>query len=199
MNIIILVEGQTEQAFKKCLENFLRTRLPHKMPKLHFRRYDGRIPKEDKLKRVVENSLRKYDAVIALTDVYTGIGDFTDAHDAKTKMQQWVGRHSNFYPHVALHDFEAWLIPYWDDIQRLAGHNKRKPGDKPEGIDHLKPPSHHIKEIFEQGTCRDSYRKPRDGMRILRDKDLLISANACPELKVFLNTILQISGGELIP
>ena len=142
--------------------------------------------------------MRQHDAVIALTDVYTGTRDFLDAGDAKAKMRQWVGKQPEFYPHVALHDFEAWLIPYWEDIQRLAGHNMRKPGNNPEAIDHLKPPSHHIKEIFEKGNCRDSYRKPRDGMRILRDKDLLIAANACPELRALLNTILRLSGGELI-
>lgn len=199
MKIAILVEGATEQAFKKYLVHFLLTRLDDKMPKLKFCPYDGRIPKEEKLKRVVENHLRQHDAVIALTDIYTGTGDFIDAADAKTKMQRWVGSPSNFYPHVALHDFEAWLIPYWDDIQKLAGHNKKRPGNNPEKINHQKSPSYHIQEIFEKGICRDSYSKPRDGMKILQGKDLLISANACPELKAFLNTILQLSGGILIP
>jgi hypothetical protein len=43
------------------------------------------------------------------------------------------------------------------------------------------------------------YKKPRDARRILRDKDLLISAIACPELKAFLNRILQLCEGDLIP
>jgi len=42
-------------------------------------------------------------------------------------------------------------------------------------------------------------RKPRDARRILKDKDLLISAIACPELKAFLNRILQLCEGDLIP
>jgi hypothetical protein len=41
--------------------------------------------------------------------------------------------------------------------------------------------------------------EPRDGMRILRNKGLIISANECPELKAFLNTILKLSKGQLIP
>lgn len=199
MKIAILVEGETEQAFKRYLLNFLKTCLADKMPKLTFCCYDGRIPKEEKLKRVVENQLRQHDAVIALTDVYTGTCDFIDANDAKTKMRKWVGEQPGFYPHVALHDFEAWLIPYWDDIQKLAGHNKKKPGNNPEKINHQKPPAYHIKDIFEKGSCRKSYSKPRDGMRILRDKDILISANACPQLKAFLNTIIGLSKGTLIP
>jgi len=199
MKIAILVEGETEQAFKQTLVRFLKTRLTTDMPKLKFYPFRGRLPKKNKLKRIVDNHLRVHDAVIALTDVYTGTPDFSDAHDAKRKMNKWVGKNVDFYPHVACYDFEAWLIPYWVEIQKLAGHNKSKPAGQPETINHHKPPAFHVKEIFELGTCRNSYKKPRDGMRILKDKDLLISANACPELKAFLNTILKLSKGKLIP
>jgi len=165
-------------------------------------RYDGRIPKGDKLRRVVTNLLSQgkppADAVIALTDVYTGTGDFTDAQDAKDKMRSWAGDSESFYPHVAQHDFEAWLLPFWSDIQRLAGHNRAAPSGPPESVDHQHPPSHHVREIFRAGTCRDDYSKPRDANRILRDKDLAVAAAKCPELKAFLNTILTLSGGETL-
>ncbi len=48
------------------------------------------------------------------------------------------------------------------------------------------------------GKYKRRYKKPRDANRILKDKDLLISARACPELKAFLNRILQLCDGELI-
>jgi len=169
------------------------------MPKLKFMPQAGRIPKEDRLKRLVHNLLNidKCDAVIVLTDVYTGTDDFKNADDAKAKMNQWVENIAGFYPHVALHDFEAWLIPYWSEIQKLAGCKKSKPGNNPEQINHDKPPSKHIKEIFESGK-RISYSKPRDAKRILENQDLLISARACSELKKFLNRILELCGRQLI-
>ena len=145
MKIAILVEGKTEKAFKPILQEFLISRLQQRMPKLSFILHNGRIPKEEKLKRVVENSLNKdsYDAVIALTDVYTGKEiDFQDAADAKAKMRIWVGNNPNFYPHVAQHDFEAWLLPYWSTIQKLAKSNKSAPGGLPEQVNHGN--SHHI-------------------------------------------------------
>jgi len=199
MKIAVLIEGETEQAFKQAIVRFLKIRLASNMPKLKFYPYKGQIPKDKKLKRVVNNFLRTHNAVIVLTDVYTGSRDFMNAKDAKRKMKEWVGETDNFFPHVGCHDFEAWLISYWDDIQKIAGHNKSKPGNNPEKINHQKPPAYHIKEIFELGRCRDGYKKPRDGMRILRNKDLIISANECPELKAFLNTILKLSKGQLIP
>lgn len=198
MKITILVEGKTETAFKPHLIGFLKGKLAGRMPRLDMFRYDGRIPSGPELRRKVENSLAgrdAADAVIALTDVYTGTNDFHDAADAKAKMKQWVGQNPSFYPHVAQHDFEAWLLPYWEDIQRLAGHNRNPPAGLPEAVNHNHPPAYHIRQIFELGKCRDSYSKPRDANRILRNNDLGVSAAQCPELKAFLNTIITLCGG----
>jgi len=65
-------------------------------------------------------------------------------------------------------------------------------------VNHQNPPAYRIKEIFETGKCRDSYVKPRDAGRILRENDLLTAVNQCPELKAFVNTILAVSGGAVI-
>jgi hypothetical protein len=66
-------------------------------------------------------------------------------------------------------------------------------------VNHAHPPSWHIQEIFRTGKHRRFYSKARDASRILRGKDLTLSANKCPELKAFLNTIISLSGGELLP
>lgn len=200
MKIAILVEGATEVAFHKKLNEFLRTRLGKQMPRLKFIPQDGRIPTAEKLKRNVDNLLtgkNAYDAVIALTDVYTGTNDFKDAADAKEKMRQWVGKNSKFYPHTASHDFEAWLLPYWKTIQTLAKHNRSAPSGSPETVNHQKPPSYWIKEIFRLGGHQD-YNKPIHGARILKENDLMIAIQACPELKEFVNRIISLCDGELI-
>ena len=201
MKIVILVEGETERAFHDTLVECLKQRLPDKMPKLIFQGQRGRIPTGEKLRKVVANEFigkNAADAVIALTDVYTGTDDFEDAANAKAKMRKWVGDEPRFHPHAAQHDFEAWLLPFWPTIQKLAKHNKAAPSGKPETVNHSNPPADRIKEIFELGKCRDSYQKPRDAKRILRDNDLLVAAQACDELKAFLNTILSLCGGKLI-
>jgi Domain of unknown function (DUF4276) len=201
VKITMLVEGRTEQAFKPHLVAFLRSRLAGNMPRLDMFPYNGRIAMGDDLRRKVEILLsgrQPSDAVIGLTDVYTGTNDFESAADAKVKMRQWVNDNPAFHPHAAQYDFEAWLLPYWDDIQRIAGHNRRAPRGLPEAVNHDHPPSYYIKEIFEIGNRRDSYSKPRDANRILRNKDLAIAAAQCPELKSFLNTILTLCGGHAL-
>jgi Domain of unknown function (DUF4276) len=202
VKIAILVEGKTETAFMRHLREFLKSRLAGQMPNIDVFRYDGRIPKEEKLRRIVDNLLhngpRPADAVIALTDVYTGTHDFIDAADAKSKMHQWVGNNPRFHPHAAQYDFEAWLLPFWEDIQKLAGHKRTAPTGDPEKVDHGKPPSYHIKEIFRMGTCREDYSKSRDANRILRGNDLAVTAQKCPEFRALLNTILKLSGAPTI-
>ncbi len=200
--IAILVEGATEKAFLPKLRDFLKTHLDQgSMPRLDVVPCDGRVPTGDKLRRMVEALLsgrNAADAVIALTDVYTGSRDFSTAQDAKDKMRAWVGNEPRFHPHVALHDFEAWLLPFWSDIQNLAGSNRTVPGTHPELVNHGNPPAHRLQEVFLSGTKGKAYVKPRDAARILRNRDLVVAANACPELKEFLNTILTLCGGSAI-
>lgn len=194
--------GTNGDGIKTHLRAYLDTRLAGQMPNLDFVPQEGRIPKEQKLKRIVEYLLagsRPADAVIALTDLYTGTQDFADVADAKAKMHQWVGVNARFYPHVAAHDFEAWLLPYWSEVQKVAGNNRTAPPGPPERVNHNRPPSYHIKEIFRTGSNGRAYSKTIVANRILRGKDLGMAAAQCPELKSFLNTILTLSGGRALP
>jgi hypothetical protein len=193
-----MVEGRTETAFKPYLLAHLKIQLAGKMPKLVFQRYDGRLPTGDKLKRVVENLLKDHvqaaNAVVALTDVYTGSipPEFPTAEAAKAKMREWVGSEKRFYPHVALHDFEAWLLPYWEKIKRLAGSNRKSPGPFPEKVNHDKSPAYVLAEVFRTGSKGIDYVKTRDAGRILKGEDLSLAIEACPELKAFVETIIEL-------
>jgi hypothetical protein len=203
MKIAILIEGLTERAFKPFLLDFLQGQLAGRMPKLDFVPQHGGLPTNDKLKRVVEKLLQgasAADHVIALSDVYTGHRPplFNDAAEAKRKMHSWVANNPRFFPHAAQHDFEAWLIPYWTKIQKLAQSNRARPGHDPESVNHNNPPAYRIKEIFEIGACKKSYSKTIDGPRILRGENLMISINECPEFKAFVNRIIELSGGTPI-
>lgn len=193
-----MVEGATENAFIPILRTFLEQRLAGAMPRLGSRPYDGRIPKADELRRKVPRLLDSHDHVIALTDVYTGSRDFTDAADAKMKMRTWVGKEPRFHPHAAQHDFEAWLLPYWLRIQELAGSNRTAPSLNPESVNHGRPPSRHLAEIFGTGSRNRGYVKTRDAAAILRDADLSVAIAACAELRALVNTILTICGAAAV-
>ena len=196
--IVIIVEGSTEKAFKPALLDYLSRKLASRMPKLKFISEDGRIPTKDRLKRDVKRLLEQHQAVIALTDIYTGPRpfDFLDAADAKNKMRQWVGHEPRFYPHAAQYEVEAWLLPFWSRIQQISGSNQTAPSSSPETVNHDKPPARHLEEVFRTGRNKRAYSKTRDGADILRDQDLEVSAARCPELRAFLDTILALSTPE---
>jgi hypothetical protein len=204
VKITIIVEGRTEKAFKKKLIEYLRTRLANKMPKLNFytEGRGGCIPDGDKLKRIVYRFLNDKkdpsDVVIALTDVYTGSQPpkFKTAEDAKKKLQDSVGEEPRFYPHVALHDFEAWLLPYWSKIQKLTGSNRKAPSPHPEKVNHDKSPAYWLKEVYETGKKSKSYSKVIDAGRILEGEDFNIAIQACPELKAFIERIVGLCEPE---
>ena len=209
MRIAIIVEGKTEKAFDPYLKEFLKSRLAKNTPKrdmphLDYFCRDGRIPTEQKLKSAVKNLLtdrnHPADAVIALTDVYTGSNppEFESAADAKQKMTQWVGDEPRYFPHAACHDFEAWLLPYWEKIQKLADSNRRSPGNNPETVNHGNPPAHRLQEVFITGGKKKSYVKTVDAGRILKGEDLKVAIEACAELKAFVNTILKLCRAKLI-
>ena len=201
MVITMIVEGNTERAFIPFLREYLKRHISDSMPKIDPFTYNGLIPSGDKLKRVVNNLLNNNaDHVIALTDVYTGKMPhlFSNAEEAKEKLRHWVGNENRFHPHAAQFEFEAWLLPYWPTIQRLARHNRNAPSGNPEMVNHNRPPSRYIKDIFYDGKSR-SYSKVRDAMRILRENDLSIAVEKCSELKSLVNTIISVSGGSLIP
>ena len=155
MRIALLVEGDTEKAFMPVLREWLRSKVA-RMPEIRAIPKDGRIAKEDKLKREVRLLLGAsgFDYVVALTDVYTGTDDFKDAADAKAKMRAWVGEESRFIPHAAQHDFEAWLLPFWSEMQKKAGHDKTLPKTSFEQINHNHPPAHRLQELFWLGKKR---------------------------------------------
>lgn len=196
VKISILVEGKTERAFKPHLITFLTSKLRGQMPRLDMFPYDGRIPTGAKLRRVVEDLLsigqRRSDAVIALTDVYTGTNAFSDAADAKAKCAHGLVLMQGFIHTWRSTISKAGCCRIGPIYSKSLG---TAPGGPPEQVDHNRPPSYHVKEIFRNGTCRDDYSKARDANRILQGQDLGIAASLCPELKAFLNTIIGLSGG----
>jgi len=204
MRVVLLVEGHTEQAFIQHLRQYLSRHLSP-MPKLEVRPYHGRVPTGGALREAVQDLLRRRQRpvghVIALTDVYTGTTPplFKSADDARGKMRGWVGAEPRFHSHAAQYDFEAWLIPYWNDLRSIAGHNQSSPGVNPESINHDNPPSKRIKTLFQVGTFRGAYSKPRDADRIFRKNGLDAAIAQCPELKSFINTILTICDADPIP
>ncbi len=195
MSVVLLAEGDTERALKEHLKSFLDNRATlegRQRISLLSRSYLSL--RKDKLNRQVQLLLDEpgIEAVVALIDVFPS---FANAAEAKAWLNESAGESKGFYAHAAQFDVEAWLLPYWDDICRRLKLEKRRPGARPEHVDGHRPPAYHLDGLYRQAKPRArKYNKPIEMREILRGKDLTVAADACPEFKSFLNTLLALNG-----
>lgn len=204
--IVVLCEGPTEKGLRDALKGFLdgecaqaaRSRVRLTMVSANG---GSELLKRERLVSLVTQHLRRPGVigVIGLVDVVAPEyrTRFASAAEAISTLKGLLPDEPRFHAHAAQHDIEAWLLPYWQVACRKAGRNKQAPGTNPEAVNHGHPPSYHLGELYRLGGKR--YDKPRDAAAILRGQDLLVSANACPQFKAFLNTLLDLSGCEVIP
>ncbi len=199
MKIVVFCEGKSEQALRTGLRELVqeRDRAAARIG-IFTRTLDGPTVRK-KLGRLVELCLSQEDVagVVVLTDVYP---DFKNAEEAKAQLRQLVGSQgttNRFRAHAAQFDLEAWIIPWWDELVRELRVTASRPGAKPEEINGGKPPSMHIRELFKR--AKRSYEKPLDAAKWLTADRLTRAAAYCPELKSFLNSLLELAGaGRLV-
>lgn len=195
MRVVLLVEGDTETALKEHLRRFLaeRANLENKQP-LGLDTRQNVTDIKSKLVHRVRLELQKSDvlAVVGLVDVFP---KYKDATDAKTQLRNAAGNHPQFYAHAAQYDVEAWLLPYWNDICRRLRVQRQSPGSDPEQVNGANPPAHRLQELYRLAKPKArKYAKVTEMRTLLANKDLTVAANQCPELKAFLNTLLNLGG-----
>ena len=199
MSVVLLAEGDTERALKEHLKLFLDHKaIIEDKPRIALLSRSYLSLRKDKLSRQVQLLLDEpsVEAVVALIDVFP---NFDDAAEAKAWLRESAGERRGFYAHAAQFDVEAWLLPYWDDICRRLKLEKRRPGAHPEHVNGQRPPAYHLDELYRQAKPKArKYNKPIEMREILRGKDLITAADACPEFKSFLNTLLALNGLSLL-
>ena len=200
MTIVLLVEGDTEQALKEHLKRFLDRRANAEgkpRVRLEVRPVVGRSKGAFMHRVLMELRQPGVTAVDGLIAVYP---DYGSAAAAKDDLNAKAGHHPNFYAHAAQYDVEAWLLPFWDDICRRLNIQRRAPGHNPEQVDGERPPSLRLMELYRLAKPRPrKYNKPADMYEILARHDLVDAATKCPELRALLNTLLALSGLTQLP
>jgi len=196
MRIVLLVEGRTEKACTPVLKALLdevaqvEGRPAVALTARHYR--GSRLVDAAAVAIDADSYLRQPDTagVVVLVDVFP---EFPSAAAATDHFRRHL-LDDRFRAHCALHDFEAWLLPHWQRLHRLAGRppRNRSPWPSPERVDRVKPPSHRLRELF---APHRGYEKTRDAPRILQSADdLRVSASKCEQLRLFLNTLLEFAG-----
>jgi hypothetical protein len=156
------------------------------------------VPNLSKLRGRIQLELRNPGiiAVIGLIDVYP---NFRSADEAKQFLIEAANHNPRFYAHAAQYEVETWLLPYWGSICQRLGVRRNPPSQHPERVNLNNPPSKRLSQLYRLAKPPRKYIKPIEMATILQGKDLTVAANQCPELKAFLNTILNLSGLTKLP
>ena len=202
MSIVLLVEGGTERALTDKIKEFLDQRAEaHGLPRIALQTRKIKSINPDALGRQIELQLQTpgITAVVGLIDVFPKFRNAGEAKNFLRRTANKAGVTQGFYAHAAQYDVEAWLLPYWEDICRHVGVKQGSPSGNPEQVNDIRPPSYHLKDLYQRAKPPHKYVKTTEMPAILKNKDLTISANACPELKSLLNTLLTLSDLPLLP
>lgn len=192
MKIVVICEDRTEAALKEGLREYVQARAIGKRCGIKILQLEGHIFQK-KLQTTVKLSVANPDVsgVVVLTDVYP---KFKNAADAKSKLSRKVQDAcppGKFRAHAAQFELEAWLLPFWDKIAKKLKVNAQAPGAKPEQVNNEKPPSKHFEELFRRSPKKCSFQKAIEARTWLTAKNLEIASQTCPELKSFLDSLLE--------
>ncbi|MBI1826490.1 MAG: DUF4276 family protein [Planctomycetes bacterium] len=191
MKIVVICEGATEAALKSGLRELVQTRsISARRVGIDTRSLDGPTIRK-KLGRVASNLLVEGDVVgvIALSDVHPNYRNASETKEALRHYAAEAATHPRFRAHAAQFEFEAWLLPHWDEITKSLKVNAAKPGANPEQVNGQSPPSHRLKGLYQR--ARRKYDKVVDALRWLTAERLEQSAKECPQLKEFLDSLLE--------
>lgn len=127
------------------------------------------------------------DHVFALVDLFPG---HTDAESLRQELRNLVEPrwHSRFHAHVAVHDFEAWVLASREELGKRLGMANLHGFNSPETINDQKPPAEHLKELFIRH--QRTYQKEVDGPAILRRTTPAVISSQCPNFQLFYNDLL---------
>lgn len=199
--LVLLAEGDTERIVSAHFKSFLDQRADSEgkpRVRLYAVAFNGSIMKAN-LQRRVEHHLNSplTCGVVALADMYPEFKGMS-AKAARDQLLGLMPKDERCRAHVAKHDFEAWLLAGWQAILDHGNIASKQPwGAQPEEINHGNPPAHRIRDLFDHhAKPHRKYKKPVDGLAIFKNLDLENVAAVCPEFRLFLNSLLELSGYE---
>ena len=196
MKIVVLCEGSSEAILKSSFREFVQSRSSGgerigldtlKLPGTKI---------ISRLQRMTSLTLKREDVVgvVALIDVYPNHEDAEEAKQALYTIAKVGKSETRFRAHAALWELEAWLLPFWEEIADWLKVAAKRPGPHPEKINGQNPPSKRLKELYRRGG--KEYHKVADARKWLTVDRLEEAAEDCPQLRDFLDSLLEFAGAK---
>lgn len=201
--VVILCEGPSDEKILEVL--FQNVKLSHIVPS--FQPLDGATQfKEQKIRSRVCNSLKIPGilAVFALVDLKgfpvnypKDVTSYIDrAKFVKEHLKDFLSGLSEsdrFYPHVAVHDIEAWILADKAAVTNYFGSSTLPyRADLPEAIDFDKSPSHLLEDFFIENKGH-RYRKTVHASELFLAVNFDTVYNKCPHFRDFFDDLIKVT------
>jgi len=113
--------------------------------------------------------------------------------DAKVRrVQDWLrnqvhghDRAADFFPHVSVHQVEAWILAEGTALSERLRDSNLDPDPKAESRDFQNPPSELINSLFRRSKLNRSYQKIEDGERLFSRMEFQPVYESCRYFKRF--------------
>ena len=123
----------------------------------------------------------------------------SDGLDAKVeRVRFWLrnqmvhGRHSDFFPHVAVHETEAWILGDGQALAQRLGDSTIKADTNAEEKNFEKPPAARISELFVRNG-KNRYNKTIDGRPLFAKLRFQTVYESCAYFKKFYDDLRAVA------
>lgn len=202
-HIVIICEGSSDEAILKVLFQKEKA-LAHITPWFQPLGGETRFKRKEIRSRVC-NSFKKPGvlAVFALIDLKgasvdypTDITSYIDkARFVKDYLKGFLSGLSEsdkFYPHVAVHDIETWILADRDAVAKyFRSSTIPYQADCPEAIDFNRPPSYILGDLFKSNGL--VYIKTVRGPELFKTVNFNIINDRCPHLRDFIDDLKRVA------
>ncbi len=142
-------------------------------------------------------------AVFTLIDLY-GMDrvkhSYTDILDTKvSRVCDWLrglfnhNRSGLFFPHVSVHETEAWILAEGNALARRLHDSGIGPDPNAESRNFAKPPSELINDMFLSRKHGDRYQKIRDGRPLFAEMQFPTVYNTCRYFSRFYDALKAVA------
>jgi hypothetical protein len=138
-------------------------------------------------------------AVFTLVDLY-GMDrvshDSNDSLQAKVaRVKNWLSRQvdhprkDDFFPHVSVHETEAWILAEGLALGKRVGDVAIEPENNAEPKNFQRPPSKRLHELFRSRRHGDGYHKISDGVPLYKALQFDRVYKSCPYFAAFYDNL----------
>lgn len=120
------------------------------------------------------------------------------------RVQRWLReqvshpRSDVFFPHVSVHETEAWILAEGAALAKRLHDQTVRPDPEAETTDFQRPPSKRVNELFLSRRSQDRYHKILDGRPLFSDLQFATVYHSCRYFRAFYDDLKRVASASAV-